>query len=809
MGVINSRPISMVSKEEVEDHVRSLGIDFEGYADLIDENGIDGDLLSEMDNHVFNETLDDIEITDPMHRNRLLEEFRIYAAIINNDTRSSPMAEILLTDESGKTQLSVPLSPLQNSMRDTSRMQAFDLNHPNRASEAQQGHLAPVFYDKIDSVPGATRPPIAKDDMDRTAHSDSYRLEEIEPDSDIAEKLTGLVQMAMNLFDVDLGDITFLTNEYQFSLGRVGLTKPMEEAIMGNVYEVVSYTAAGEAFTCKTDRSIGICNYPHYSKRTFTVQDIEKDDAFKWMRKVWPFRCYMGAPLMSASGVVIGTLCLHNLDPRPDFDPECEAQLEQVAGMMVQSIENWRLRRNITKLETTRLNLHSGENNKSKPPEKRAVIVFAAIEEYDALKSFGPAPFSEAVKEFEDIVQNSREDCFGFEMLRMEDRGYFLAFHDAVDAFSFALDLQQQLYDTEWSAELLRLSPRVTDNELGFRGLRAKVAVYNGDVTLKETSTPNKVEYQTSKSSTIGIAKDLFRMAHGGQILTTFDTWNIASFMAESKLQSPQVVDLGSHVLRKGKHKNEGVTQQRIVQLVPESLAMNYSEKSDRGEGMDFSFSDLDDTRLWGRQFPDIKSLNKLAPSFFDAPGFNVKSIFPTVTIAFIGTSEIEKRYKEAATIVSQVIGLVSATLRGTEGYQCQNNMLAFPNINAAVQFGLTFSELLKNQKPLVDSVNLSELVTYGCVNDTFITLEPHKTTGRADYFGKVVNRAARVAYTSELGTVCAGVTVTPDFNKCDFKLEDATISVQFGGLRKLKGVEGEVAVFECKRRTSLNGAST
>ena len=797
MGAINSRPLSSRTKEEVESHVRSLGSDFEAYAALVDDNGIDGDLLSEMDEAMFLETLDDIDITQEAHRTRLLEDFRIYASChatgsVGTSTTAGggPISEIVVMGNISTKSI------LSTSLR---RHISLDLTNTSSDQEhQQQAHLAPDFFQKVDRHPEASRPPIAQDDMNRTAELETYRLDEIEPDSGIAEKLKGLVEMAMKMFHVDLGDITFLTNEYQFSLARVGLTKPMEEAIMGDIYEAINYTSSGQAFTCRTDRSIGICNYPHYSKKSFTVHDIEKDDSFKWMRHTWPFRCYMGAPLLSASGVVIGTLCLHNLEPRPDFDSASEAQLEQVAGMIVQSIENWRLQRNITKLETTRQNLDCNKD-KSNPPKEKPVLVFAGVEEYDTLKVLAPGPSAEALKEYQSITKSLLGVYFGFEVSRIGEDGYYLAFHDAVDAFGFALDLQQQLFDAEWSQDLLKL-PRVCDNESGFRGLRIKMSVYMGDVTATENPETGKVEYQSPKCNTVGIAQNLFNIAYGGQILTTFDTWNVASFMAESKLEYPQVVDLGSHVIRKGKHTNEGVISQRIVQLVPESLAMNYAEKGDCGEDMDFSYDGLNDNGLWGRQFPDIKTLNKLSPSFFDAPGFNAKKDSTTVTIAFIGTSEIEKRYKEAATIVSQVIGLVSSALRGTKGYQCQNNMLAFPNITSAVQFGLDFSDLLEKQIPLSDNVNLCKLVTYGCVDDTFITLEPHKTTGRADYFGKVVNRAARVAYTSELGTVCAGVTVTPEFNKDDFTIKDKTIRVQFRGARKLKGVDGEMAVFECTR---------
>ena len=203
-----------------------------------------------------------------------------------------------------------------------------------------------------------------------------------------------------------------------------------------------------------------------------------------------------------------------------------------------------------------------------------------------------------------------------------------------------------------------------------------------------------------------------------------------------------------------------------------------------------------------GRQFPPVESLKKLSASFFDAPGFNNGAPELKITIAFIGLSQIEKRYKEAAAIISEIIGLANSALVGTEGYQCQNNMLAFPNITEAAKFGLGFLELLKQQQPLEDGMDVASLVTFGCVHDTFVTLEPHKTTGRADYFGKVVNRAARVAYSSSLGSVSVGVVITPGFDQEAFTIEDPSITFKFVGNRKLKGVEGEMAVYECTRQS-------
>ena len=193
-----------------------------------------------------------------------------------------------------------------------------------------------------------------------------------------------------------------------------------------------------------------------------------------------------------------------------------------------------------------------------------------------------------------------------------------------------------------------------------------------------------------------------------------------------------------------------------------------------------------------------LMNLKKLSKSFFDAPRGS------QVTIAFVGTSEIESRYKESASIIAEIIGHASSLLPGTEGYQCQNNMFAFPNNTEAVRFGLSFMELMRMQPPLEDGTAIARIVTFGCVHGNVLALEPHKTTGRADYFGKVVNRAARVSYSSALGKVCLGITAEEESNDAH-KVDDPTIHMKFVGMKQLKGVEGEMAIYECKRKRSLS----
>jgi class 3 adenylate cyclase len=90
--------------------------------------------------------------------------------------------------------------------------------------------------------------------------------------------------------------------------------------------------------------------------------------------------------------------------------------------------------------------------------------------------------------------------------------------------------------------------------------------------------------------------------------------------------------------------------------------------------------------------------------------------------------------------------------------------MLAFPCTTDAVEFGMLLQETLKDK--LLEGEDLNGLLQVGIHEGPFSSLVPHKVTGRADYFGKVVNRAARVAGAAHPGTVVVAVvegTTLPD----------------------------------------------
>lgn len=71
-------------------------------------------------------------------------------------------------------------------------------------------------------------------------------------------------------------------------------------------------------------------------------------------------------------------------------------------------------------------------------------------------------------------------------------------------------------------------------------------------------------------------------------------------------------------------------------------------------------------------------------------------------------------------------------------------------------------------------------------------------STGHADYFGPIVNRAARVAAQCEAGQICVGVPMGTDEEPPD---PGPTVEVDVLGVKQLKGISIEMAIFACRKK--------
>lgn len=657
----------------------------------------------------------------------------------------------------------------------------------NQASPEAMQHLPPDYYKESDEAGITDRIPVPKGDKERAAAVEALGLKYLDPSSHTAVTIQGLVELASNLFKLPFVEITFQNHDTHFGLARHLDASEEIKARFLEVLKPVNYDSQGTPYLCSESRCNSICNYVSVVGKTFVIHNIHEDESFQWVKNsgMKSIRFYSGAPIW-VNGIIVASLCVMDFQERPDFTKEHEVQQEQIANLIAREIENWSLRREMTKLENLRKEIGS-HKNKSFPPETNVAICFTDVQGSTSLWEANPETMQEALNLHDQIMRSCCAQSHGYEVTTEGD-AFFIAFHDSVDAIRFALTAQKELHNAPWSDEILEL-PDACDDGQGFRGLRVRIAIHCGSVSSGINEVSGRKEYT---GETVNIAKSLEHMSHGGQILVTQDAWAAASYLAETELKSPQVIALGTHVLLSGTSKCDGIITKAIVQLVPAELSFDYfsqSRKIKKGAEQDAKRRKTNlKGSLNGRRFPAVLTKRCLSASFYEAP----RNASNVVTMAFIYTSEVEKQYEESTVVLAALAKLVGSLLLENEGYQCKNTMLAFQTRSAAVKFGLKLLAALKEQ--LLDGKDLSTLVKVGVHEGEFTSMGPHQTTGRADYFGKVVNRAARVAGAAELGQVYLG---TSGAEKEEPNLESG-LEATFKSREALKGVQEEMALFSC-----------
>lgn len=97
---------------------------------------------------------------------------------------------------------------------------------------------------------------------------------------------------------------------------------------------------------CETPRSAAFCAHTIAADAVLVVPDASLDDRFRANPLVLGepgIRFYAGAPLHSADGHNLGTLCVIDTQPRPPLEPRQRQQLQWLADLVMRELELRRL----------------------------------------------------------------------------------------------------------------------------------------------------------------------------------------------------------------------------------------------------------------------------------------------------------------------------------------------------------------------------------------------------------------------------------------------------------------------------------
>ena len=415
-------------------------------------------------------------------------------------------------------------------------------------------------------------------------------------------------------------------------------------------------------------------------------------------------------------------------------------------------------------------------------PQGDVTIIYTDVQGSTAFWETCPNDMKKATDIHDRIMRQCYTDHKGYE-ITTEGDAFNLAFQHPADALAFALQAQIKLYNADWPEGILKHPDGKDEPKLKFRGFRVRFGIHHGPTTSKIHEMTGRHVYS---GEAVKIAKAVEGMCHGGQILTTMETWKAVSGMAERYLGRPQILDCGEHLLFETKSKSfgsNGLTTtttkhpMRIKQLVPSDLAFDFFQARGRGEGK-MGFDIKDASNVSGRLFPPLISKRQLTTCFLDAP-----YDYGRVTICFVYTENLNVcRAKNLDVLAKYVRKQLLST--APPGYECQEDngcwMLAFDTMTRAVNFGLELKAAVQKADDLVGGVDRENLFKVGILSGPFTSMGPHKTTGMADYFGPIVNRAARVASNCEPGQVCIGVPLlNGDANGCIYDGGSSNIGEQ------------------------------
>ena len=413
-----------------------------------------------------------------------------------------------------------------------------------------------------------------------------------------------------------------------------------------------------------------------------------------------------------------------------------------------------------------------------KIPQGIITIVITDVEGSTKLWEKNPIVMKEALDLHDSVIRRCYTNHNGYE-ITTEGDCFILAFHHPLDALSFALQAQVDLYNAKWSDRLLSLADTKLDEPNVMRGLRVRIGLDHGETVSNEHEVTKRTFY---KGEAMSVAKAIEKITHGGQIVTTVETWRAVSGMAERYLGSPQVVDCGEYDLHDC-YEDGSFIRKKLVQLVPKRFAYNYFAW--RGE----KDTVIDDGQE-GRLFPPLKSDKQTNTGFQDAPFKGNKVVLVFVYTVRTTDDLCDEAKANNSSLLSKYIRyqLLACT---PPGYECQETdgqwMLAFHTLESAINFGVK----------IVQKLECAPLnVKVGIQQGLFTSQGPHAVTGRADYFGPVVNRAARIAAIGEAGQVLLGV---PEDSSKNFKIPSLEeVHINFLRCANLKGVSVSTTLYEC-----------
>ena len=132
------------------------------------------------------------------------------------------------------------------------------------------------------------------------------------------DRFDRIVRLASAHFKMPVSRITFVDHDRSWFKARIGLNAK------------------------QAPRAISICSYAIMNDDVMVVPDLARDHRFESSPQVIGaphFRFYAGAPIVLSGGFRVGSVCLMDYQPRPDFTTDDQAFLADLAHIVVHELD--------------------------------------------------------------------------------------------------------------------------------------------------------------------------------------------------------------------------------------------------------------------------------------------------------------------------------------------------------------------------------------------------------------------------------------------------------------------------------------
>ncbi|TMW57003.1 hypothetical protein Poli38472_002928 [Pythium oligandrum] len=363
----------------------------------------------------------------------------------------------------------------------------------------------------------------------------------------------------------------------------------------------------------------------------------------------------------------------------------------------------------------------------------KVVIVQVSVQGFREMMTQAKDLMEEAKLLYEHtVLSRLATEYSGEEILSHPRSGLFvIAFASEFHAAKWCLSLQLSLLYAAWNDKLLKQfddmkeeylpgTGRGRKNHLLYRGFRVRMVIHAAD---------QDIAPEMALAEAVKWTNTVTEFAHGGQIVLSESVWDRLKEQLV-QLGNPVVEDLGCHMVLKD--------EVMLMLLLPRDLEC--------------------------RRFPTLKSPHQLSPGMRDAPSAQ-KPL--TMVFTFIEGARplVRSHAEELAERIKKLCKIARELLRRHNGYECQelqgDFMLAFFSPVCAVlwcsEFQLRIQQKFREWNRESENQELMFSMSMGIEVGVPASVSPHKTSGRADYFGNIVNQTARIAKAAHGGQILLG----------------------------------------------------